>query len=399
MHARAAPPTKSPASGASDRAPGRAAPALELAAGLLLIGLTLAFSRLDADVDLLRFPLCWAGVLAALDGAGRLRHGASALPTVRAWLFAGAGSLAFWDLFELLNLRLQNWWYVGVSADLLPSAAFAAVSFATVLPAVRLGEALLRRRGEGPIPRAAGLVAAQPGARLPLLLGAGALALPLLFPRYAFPLAWFFLWPITEGALRLLPRDAEAAPSPLESLRAGDKVRLWRLLAIGLGLGLVWESLNWGCARGWVYTVPFFAGGKVFEMPLPGYLGYLPFALECAAGLSLFDRLSRRWSRKAALGALGMLLAAHVGLEATAFPISTLSTTTEVTLALPGSVSQVARLGTAQARRLQAVDVRTPAELAAISPEELGRRLAATGAKVPDDVLRLWVGAARRELR
>ena len=48
-----------------------------------VIGLTLAFSRRDADVDLLRFPLCWAGVLLALDGAGRLRHGASALPTAR----------------------------------------------------------------------------------------------------------------------------------------------------------------------------------------------------------------------------------------------------------------------------------------------------------------------------
>jgi len=345
------------------------------------------------------FPLCWAGVLAALDGAGRLRHGTSALPTLRAWLFAGAGSLAFWDLFEILNLRLQNWWYVGVSAELLPSAAFAAISFATVLPAVRLAEAILRRRGEGPIPKATGLAAPQPGARLPLLLGAVALALPLLAPRYAFPLAWFFLWPITEGALRLLPQGNGDAPSPLQSLRAGDKVRLWRLLGIGLGLGLVWESLNWGCARGWVYTVPFFAGSKLFEMPLPGYLGYLPFSLECAAGLALFDRLSGRWSRKAALGALGALLAAHVGLEATAFPISTLSTTSEVVGAQPGSVSQVARLGTAHAKRLDAVNVRTPAELAAISPEELGRRLEAAGGKPPDDVLRLWVGAARRELR
>ena len=396
--------------GAPDRAPGRAGPAFALAGGLATIAATLVLSRRFASVDLLRFPLCWIGVLAALDGLGRLRHGASALPTARSWLFAAAGSLAFWDLFEVLNLRLQNWWYVGVSAELLPSAAFAAVSFATVLPAVRLGEAALRGRGTGPIARHTGLVlnasgkppsteAARPGALVPLLLGCLALALPLLAPRFAFPLAWLFLWPLAEGLLRALPPDPQAAPSPLESLAAGDRTRLPRLMAIGLGLGLVWESLNWGCARGWVYTVPFFSGGKLFEMPLPGYLGYLPFALECAAGLSLLDRLSRAWSRRAALGAALLLLGAHVGLEATAFPRSTLSTTREVTQARPGSLAQVARLGTANAARLRAAGIATPFDLAAVDPDELSYRLAAQGHALPADVLRLWVGAARRELR
>jgi hypothetical protein len=60
---------------------------------------------------------------------------------------------------------------------------------------------------------------------------------------------------------------------------------------LGLPLGLLWESLNWNCERGWVYTVPHFEKWKLFEMPLPGYLGYLPFLLEAAAALALLDRL------------------------------------------------------------------------------------------------------------
>src|SRR5206468_3468197 len=134
--------------------------------------------------------------------------------------------------------RLKNWWYTGVSPNPIAAAAFGAVSFATVLPAVRLGLAVLRapelppRRSSRP-----GLLLATGGAMLGLALAA---------PRYAFPLAWLFLWPLCEGLLALMPPGAEVR-SPMR-----------HLLALALPLGLTWESLNWGAARGWVYTVPFF---------------------------------------------------------------------------------------------------------------------------------------------
>jgi hypothetical protein len=41
---------------------------------------------------------------------------------------------------------------------------------------------------------------------------------------------------------------------------------------------------NYFALPGWYYTVPFFdAGPHLFEMPLPGYTGYLPFGLELFA--------------------------------------------------------------------------------------------------------------------
>ncbi|HEY6910900.1 MAG TPA: hypothetical protein VI356_16085 [Myxococcales bacterium] len=232
-----------------------------LCCGILLIALTLAASRSIPAVDLLRFPLAWIGVIVALDGLARLRRGASPLRSAADLLAAAAASVVFWDVFELVNLRLRNWWYVGVSPSPVAGGVFAAVSFATVLPAVRLGLSQL----DGASPRPGGHRLAKAAA------GAGMLVAALAFPRYAFPLAWVFLWPVCEAL-------------------AGVRVPL-RAMALGLPLGLLWESLNWRCARGWFYTVPFFDRPKLFEMPLPGYLGYLPFALEAVAALAVLDRL------------------------------------------------------------------------------------------------------------
>ena len=112
---------------------------IEFLCGLGVIAAILAASHFSAAVDLLRFPLAWTGVLLALDGLARWRRGATPLATPADWIATGAASVVFWDLFELLDLRLRNWWYVGVSPDPWMGSAFAAISFATVLPAVRLG--------------------------------------------------------------------------------------------------------------------------------------------------------------------------------------------------------------------------------------------------------------------
>src|SRR5439155_9513539 len=84
---------------------------------------------------------------------------------------------------------------------------------------------------------------------------------------------------------------------------AGVRVPL-KLAPLGLVLGLLWESLNWGCPRGWIYTVPHFEHPKLFEMPLPGYLGYLPFMLEALAALALLDKLRPRLNGPLALAAV-----------------------------------------------------------------------------------------------
>jgi hypothetical protein len=220
------------------------------ALGLAMVGATLFASRHNEQIDLLRFPLAWSGVLMLLDGLVRVRHGRSPLATPADWAWSLAASIAFWDVFELVNLRLHNWWYTAVPRTLLGDVAFSAVSFATVLPAVQLGDALLRPRNESrplPVGRSGpagdGLLGS---AAFLVALGVASLALPLAFPRACFGLAWLFVFPLAEAALLLAgPRPLHALASPLEAWRSGDRTLAYRLLAFGIPLGFVWEGLNW----------------------------------------------------------------------------------------------------------------------------------------------------------
>jgi hypothetical protein len=60
--------------------------------------------------------------------------------------------------------------------------------------------------------------------------------------------------------------------------------RDWRLVlvlfAAALICGAFWEMWNMHAWPKWVYTFPYLNQYKIFEMPLAGYLGYLPFGLD-----------------------------------------------------------------------------------------------------------------------
>lgn len=70
-------------------------------------------------------------------------------------------------------------------------------------------------------------------------------------------------------------------PSLLGDLEEGRVTRLVCYLASGGVCGILWEFWNYRAAARWVYIFPMWQRGKIFEMPLPGFLGFLPFALEC----------------------------------------------------------------------------------------------------------------------
>jgi hypothetical protein len=114
---------------------------------------------------------------------------------------------------------------------------------------------------------------------------------------YLFGFVWlgfiFLLEPINRWTGRAsLWRD----------LSADDSSRVRALLWAGLICGIWWEFWNWFAAAKWFYTVPIFQEWKVFAMPLPGYLGFPPFAVECLALFALvapwITRLSRMLGRK-----------------------------------------------------------------------------------------------------
>jgi hypothetical protein len=100
---------------------------------------------------------------------------------------------------------------------------------------------------------------------------------PLLTPSQ------YLAAPVWLGFIFLLDpiNAARGAPSLLSDLRAGNTTRLIALVVSGLLCGFLWELWNFWAGAKWHYSVPIMERMKLFEMPLPGYLGFPPFALEC----------------------------------------------------------------------------------------------------------------------
>jgi hypothetical protein len=257
--------------------------------GWLGLALVALFWALNWSLSGLRthwgfFPL-WLGYSLAVDALVYRRKGHSLLtrnPAAFATLFLI--SAPAWWLFEAINLRTRNWLYLGEEAfTTLEYAVLSTVCFSTVMPAV-FGTAelmgsfgWLRRIRSGPA------VLTTPALlRRMFTAGCAMLLCLLLWPGWFFPLVWTSVYCILEPInVRL------GNPSLLHKLTRGD----WRqVIALGAGClvcGLFWEMWNYYSYPKWVYRIPYGDWLHLFEMPLLGYLGYLPFSLELFALHSL----------------------------------------------------------------------------------------------------------------
>jgi hypothetical protein len=112
-----------------------------------------------------------------------------------------------------------------------------------------------------------------------IFAGAAGVLVPLIYPS-----AWFA--PVIWVAFIFLVDPINAMrgyPSIFGDLGRGGWRRLWSLLASGLVCGFLWEFFNYWAISKWTYTVPYFGNIKLFEMPVLGFLGFPPFAVECWA--------------------------------------------------------------------------------------------------------------------
>jgi hypothetical protein len=207
-------------------------------------------------------------------------------------------SVTIWLVFEALNLILKNWAYQGLTASGWLRWPGYVLAFATVVPGILLTAAVIQALGawKGTQGRPLHLGRWHPAS---FMLGTALLVLPLVFPRYAFPLIWGAFIFLLDPWVELL-----GGPSLIARLAAGQPRQPLCLMAAGLFCGLWWESWNYLSTSRWVYIFPVWNFWKIFEMPLLGYLGFIPFALECQVMYNFFraleDRLeltprSRRW--------------------------------------------------------------------------------------------------------
>ena len=145
------------------------------------------------------YEFAWWSVIGILDGVVWWRGRRSPLASSPgAFVILFLWSVALWFLFEIINLRLGNWYYIYVTDDVAWRWLGAFISFGTVLPAIYLSAEAVRSF----LPRAAFRPQRRraPGWLAPLfiVLGAVSLLLPLTWPRYFFPLAWGFAFFLLE---------------------------------------------------------------------------------------------------------------------------------------------------------------------------------------------------------
>ena len=255
-----------------------------LGLGITSLDWVLAWNRFSwlEDLQSHTFTPLWVGYILVMN-ALCYRRTSSCMMLDRPRYFLGLFllSAAFWWFFEYLNRFVQNWYYVG-SSEFTATEYFwyATLPFSTVLPAV-----LSTRDWLASYPRlSAGLDKYWPvqvkqpavvGWMVLVLAGGGLMGIGV-WPDYLFPLLW------VSPLLIITSLQAVSGEETIFSCVArGDWRPIWLPALAALLCGFFWELWNFKSLAHWEYAVPFVHRFQIFEMPLLGYTGYLPFGLEC----------------------------------------------------------------------------------------------------------------------
>jgi len=226
-------------------------------------------------------PIAWTAYALIADAAVFSIRGHSRMRNAPAQ-FAKLAllSIPLWLVFEAYNLRLVNWTYVGGIPLSLPVTWLAyAWAFATIWPGIFLTADLIESFGWWDAPLHP-LRFSRSAENFMIIAGAILVIVPLVLPRsigaFLFGAVWvgfvFLLDPIN---FRL------GLPSFEADFAAGRPGRFFSLLLSGWVCGWLWELWNFWAGAKWNYIFPIMQKDKIFDMPSLGYLGFLPFALEC----------------------------------------------------------------------------------------------------------------------
>lgn len=285
-------------------------------------------------------PLCWMAYLLVFDGLTQklaAKRNQPELAPFRArpnrMIAAALVSVISWCVFDVINFYfIDAWRYHGMPAELWRRMVGYTFAFATISPAMFLaahwfnavGLKRLRSRDDTPrtqrgwlmvlgINTVIGLTAAGLAGFGPVV-GNGWLAMViaiavLLGPGWLVAMAWrnvaatsvvmglsFSIWAVAAGdpvgnmalwvgLIYLLDPWVRrmGGASILEDWLCGRWGRTVSLMAGGALCGLLWEFWNYGALTKWTYDLPFLGAAeqvRYFEMPVLGFAGFLPFAIE-----------------------------------------------------------------------------------------------------------------------
>lgn len=238
------------------------------------------------------FTPLWWGCISAIDGVVYARTGGASIfaKLPRQMLALIVMSIAGWFFFEWLNyFVLENWVYPNSPAIFSESEAYFwfTLTYTCVWPAIFEWYTLLRtfprltaRWADGPK-----LSLSMPWLIAALALGSFMGVLVGIFPYLLFFTVWLgslMILPAAMGLLRFW--------TPFSPIERGNWTPLVLIALSSFVTGVFWEFWNHGSnafipgrnPNFWVYDIPYVNVIHLFsEMPLIGYVGYLPFGIQC----------------------------------------------------------------------------------------------------------------------
>jgi len=259
---------------------------------LLLLSQLLLFKKVDPFYSWFYCFAWWSYILIIDAVIHRLKGNSLLLNRTGEFFLMIPWSIFLWLIFEAANLSLENWYYINLPKSTVERWVGYAVAYATVLPGMFETTELLETVGLFKNLKIKKMIISGGGHFVLILLGTFCLVVSMLIPEYFFPLIWVgFIFLLEPFIYRF------GGKSLLKDLEEGNPKKIFFLLLAGLICGILWEFWNFWALSKWVYTVPFFEEGKGFEMPVPGFLGFPPFAIEAYVMynfISLF-RFGRGW--------------------------------------------------------------------------------------------------------
>lgn len=230
------------------------------------------------------FPIIWFGYIFLIDALVFKLRKHSLLHNDKAqFIFLLLLSAVIWWIYELVNILISNWGYYNYGTPHLGFSIhgfiIGTLSFSTVLPAFfetfelfkslhLFSHAHLKKKHNITKRFLFGMIG----------FGIFCLITPIIMPKIFYPFIWLSFFFILDPINYL-----HKQPSIIGHLK-DKKMQIPLLLMLsGITLGFLWEFWNYWAVMKWTYDIPFLGFLKIFEMPVLGYLGYLPFALSLYA--------------------------------------------------------------------------------------------------------------------
>ncbi len=250
---------------------------------LLVLSWVLAWSRFSWFAPWQRYTflplwMAYIGVINALC----VRQSDSCPMLDDPGFFAGLFPLSaiFWWFFEYMNQFTHNWFYTGIDLGPLGYSIHATICFSTVLPAVYSSriwiarQSWFRNRFHG-LPS---LTRWSPKCLNELLLHVSIAGLigVVLWPEQLFALIWLTPLLVLTALAHLCGQK-----TLFTALADGDWRPAVSAAIAALLCGFLWEMWNYHSLAKWMYSIPSVHRFQIFEMPLLGYFGYIPFGLLC----------------------------------------------------------------------------------------------------------------------